>query len=258
MDLLQISSPGFYRKPGEIGKSSLACGSVRLYTENELMPDTPWVERELRWKPLIPITLSDYRMPGNVDGSIGGNSVWSPMKIAAFGVLLLLGACWFWWHEAGNPLVELALIRNGLAAPGLITDAWEDVEEDDKGGDHWFHSVVYTYRLADGREFTGKVHGRGRLRDDIARYTSLNRTYPITVEYLPPDPSVSRIKGSGCQSYVEWLWRKMGVGLILLALFCSPGVYLILHAVRDARFLLMSRQQPCAPNSQEPPTKEDS
>lgn len=142
------------------------------------------------------------------------------------GLLLTVGGFWFWLYlVGGNPINELALIRRGVTAKGVITDLREDVGDDDRGRAVFVHSASYSFRLPNGQTVeavTGDFSGRAPA------YT----TPSIEVEYLPDDPAVSRIKGTGCFTVTEWLWKKVGIGGLLLAMFISPGVGLIHWGVR--------------------------
>ena len=156
-----------------------------------------------------------------------------------WGVALLLGAFWFWLGLVGNPLDEFALICRGQTAQGFIIDTWEEAEggSGEDGGTQWFHGGIYTYRLSDGREFTQRTKERsGRLRSDLR---DLVRPFPVEVEYLPDEPAVSRIKGDGSSNVFDWLWRKIGVGGLLLALFLAPGIFILRSAAHD---LIRSRR----------------
>lgn len=146
------------------------------------------------------------------------------IKVRMAGAVWLVVWCLFLWHEAGNPLNELALIRHGSTVPGFITDTWEDADAGDQGGTHWYHGAAYTYRLPDGREFTAATHGNGRLREELQ---GLEEPYAVEVEYLHNDPSVSRVKGGGCQTVTEWAWRKVGLGGLLLILLAAPGIAML-------------------------------
>lgn len=158
---------------------------------------------------------------------------------AFWSTALIVGAMWFWHYLVGNPFDEFALISRGHTTDGLIVDTWEDAESGDEGGTHWFHGAIYTYRLPDGREFTQRTKNkRGHLRSDLR---DLARPFPIEVEYLPDDPSVSRIKGDGSLSVFDWIWRKIGLGSLLLALFLAPGITMLRSAIRD--FMRYRRRQ---------------
>jgi len=162
-----------------------------------------------------------------------GYQIGDSVKTLLCGFLWILGVCWFWYYVAGNPLDELALIRRAQVAPGFIVDTWEDVEDGDRGQATWFHGATYTYHIPDGREFTQSTKSTsGRLKEE---FQDLQRPYPVEVEYLPDNPAVNRIKGDGCASITEWLWRKVGLGGLLLALFASPGIVLLRNGVRDIK-----------------------
>lgn len=148
---------------------------------------------------------------------------------AFFGVLLLLGMFWFWHFLAGNPFDDLALILKGHTVPGFVVDTWEDVESSETGA-HWFHGAVYTYRLSDGREFT--QHTRIKSGRTKLEFTDINEPVPIEVEYLPDNPAVSRIKGDGSPTLFDWLWRKLGLGGILLVMFLAPGFAMLRDAAK--------------------------
>lgn len=150
-----------------------------------------------------------------------------------FGILVVVLAVLFWLYLVGNPIHEFALIQKGQTVTGSIVDTWEDAESGDRGGAQWTHAAIYTYQLPDGRKFTAHTkHNSGRLKDE---FRDLKQPYPIEVEYLADNPEVSRIKGDGCQSIFEWLWRTVGLGGLLLALFISPGYVLLRHAIRDIK-----------------------
>ena len=155
------------------------------------------------------------------------------VKTIFWGILLILGACWFWHHLCGNPFAELALIRHGRVTSGFIVDAWEVVTEGDTGQTIWSHGATYTYTLPDGRTFTQRTRdASGRLRDE---FQNLQQPRAIKVEYLPDNPSISRIKREGNDSLGEWLWRKVGLGGLLLAALLSPGVVLIRSGIHSCR-----------------------
>lgn len=155
------------------------------------------------------------------------------MKGVLFGIIWIAGACWFVLFSTGNPLDELALIRRAQIAPGFIVDAWEDVADDDRGGAHWSHAVEYKYRLRDGREYTSYTLPRsGRLKDE---FRDMVKPKSIEVEFLPNNPSVSRIVGCGCQSVSEWLWRTVFLRGVFLVAFSSPGVIFLRIGLREMK-----------------------
>ena len=148
------------------------------------------------------------------------------------GVLLIIGGPWFLLQVVGNPLDELALIQRSKVVPGAIVDAWEDYDDTDYGDTIWHHAGIYEYRLPDGRDFKGVSTGSGRLPDECE---DLTQPYPVEVEYLPDNPNVSRIKGVGCQSVTEWLWRKVGIGGLVLVALVGGGVYMVYTGLRGSQ-----------------------
>lgn len=154
---------------------------------------------------------------------------------------MVVVACWFWHYLVGNPFDELALIQRGQTVSGFIIDTWEDAESGDEGGTVWFHAAIYKYRLPDGREFTRSTNVRsGRLKDE---FRALTQPYPVEVEYLPDKPLVSRLKGDGSDSMFDWLWRKAGLGIVLLVFFLSPGIVMLRDGFRDLRKLHQSENE---------------
>jgi hypothetical protein len=138
-----------------------------------------------------------------------------------WGVLAILAGCWFWHSLIGNPLYEIALIRRAIIASGTLVATHEEKQEDYRGHVYVSDVGVYAYRLPDGREFKAITRApTGHLKEQRL------------IEYLPYDPAVNRIKGDGCQGVVEWLWRKAGLGALLLAAFVSPGVIMIRNGMR--------------------------
>jgi len=152
-----------------------------------------------------------------------------PRNTIFWGIVWTLVGCYCWYLLVGNPLHDLVLILNGRAIPGFIVDTWEDVDETDYGRTIWYHGAVYTYLLPDGREFTKKTPERkGRLKPE---FLDLHEPYPVEVEYLQHNPTVSRIKGEGSTTLFDWLWRKAGLGFLLLALFVSPGIFVLKNGI---------------------------
>lgn len=146
------------------------------------------------------------------------------LKSIFWGIALIVGAVLFWLYLAGNPFHELALILNSNTTSGFIVNTWEDAEDGEEGGTHWYHYIGYKFEIENGSTFQSTMHGSGRLKDELH---NLSEPFPIEVEYLVDNPNINRIKGDGCQSISEWLWRKVGLGGLLLILFLSPGFILL-------------------------------
>lgn len=151
----------------------------------------------------------------------------SELKTIFLGILLITIAFAYWWHILGNPIDELNLIFKAKTTEGVIYDAWEDFSDGDEGGGKWIHSYFYEYKISEGKKFKGIENGNGQILIDLP--------YPIKVEYLPDNPQVSRIKGSGVQNIFEFLWRKVGFGMLFLVICIAPGYILIRDAIRDIK-----------------------
>lgn len=165
-----------------------------------------------------------------------------PASRIAWGVLIIVGACVFVWHLAGNPLHDLALIRRAQVTIGTLTES-QEVEHDTDRGVYYSDVGLYTYRIPDGREFqvVNEVPS-GQLKEQEQ------------VEYLPDKPAVSRIKGSGSQTITEWLGRWGLAGGLLLSMVCA-GVFseVILPGIREMKRVLAARRQSEAVPGQETP-----
>jgi hypothetical protein len=124
--------------------------------------------------------------------------------------------------HAGNPFHELALIRNSQITNGYLVDSFEIETAGSNDRIGVCDRGVYAYRLPDGREFkTFTDVPTGQLKE-------LQK-----VEYLLDNPAVSRIKGDGCQTITEFLWRKVGVGGLLLVAFLSIGFVVARNAISE-------------------------
>ena len=124
-------------------------------------------------------------------------------------------------------------MRNHETCNGYIIETWEDVTgETDEGRPVWEHGGTYTYCLPDGREFTQYERGRGRLRPE---FQDLSQPFPVEVEYLPYDPSVSRIKGSGPSSILGWLRTEVGYRAFYPLIMLGFGIYFIRIAIKKLR-----------------------
>lgn len=124
---------------------------------------------------------------------------------------------------------SLALIRHGEVTNGTVLEAyiyWGDLTDIH---DKTYHSLLYNFRAPDGREFT---KWSGSMRDEIPQeYRRLPA--PTKVEYLPSDPSVSRLLGEGAQSILGWVFKEIIYNILLIAVFVSPGAIVIGSIVYD-------------------------
>jgi hypothetical protein len=157
------------------------------------------------------------------DDNIGKSRFTESAKTMGLGMVVIIVGCWFWHYDIGNPLNELALIRRAQIATGSLIETGEH-EHESQNRVAIVDDGLYTYRLPDGREFQTTTEAQtGQLNEQVE------------VEYLPDNPAVSRVKGDGCASVTEWLWRKVGIGSLFLALCSSPGIILVKKGLRELR-----------------------
>lgn len=182
------------------------------------------------WGCALPWHIVNVEQMMTVKHDINGSLIW--------GVVAIFVGLWFWSALVKNPFDELALIRKAQTATGLLIETQEHEAEDFRGHVYLSDIGVYSFHLPSGLEFK-----------TITRAASGQLPQNPVVEYLADDPTVSRIRGTGSQSIIEWLWRKAGLGTLLLALFMSPGVALLRHAARD-----IQRHRGEVPNQPSQPT----
>lgn len=147
----------------------------------------------------------------------------SPIKTLLFGLVFLLVGFWFWHGTVGNPLADYALLQRGQQALGKLVETQDHEEEDHRGNIYFSDVGIYAFQW-NGQEFL--AHTR-------APTGSLPLT--ITVEFLADDPSTNRVQGDGAQTVWEWVWRKFGLGLILLGFCLAPGIGVIRSGVLELR-----------------------
>jgi tetratricopeptide (TPR) repeat protein len=145
------------------------------------------------------------------------------LKTVLLGVVCVALAVCFWYSIVGNPIDELALIQRAQVATCVLKDKYEEEVEDERRI-YLLNVGIYAFQTPDGREFQAST-----------REPTGELAMQLEVEYLPEDPAVNRIKGEGCASVGEWLWRKLGLGSLLLAMFLSPGIVLLRDGIRDIR-----------------------
>lgn len=105
-----------------------------------------------------------------------------------------------------------------------IVDTIEVEHEDSRGHVTYSNIGVYSYQTPDGRKF------KTTTRDPVGQLKERQK-----VEYLPDKPMISRIKGDGCQTITEFLWRKVGLGGLLLVAFISIGYLVLRESLNEFR-----------------------
>lgn len=143
-----------------------------------------------------------------------------PFKTFVWSFVSIIFALLFWYHIAGNPIDEFALIQNAKVATGILIDSYEVDTGDERG--NVYDVGVYRFSLADGRKYKAFTKNSSGEREE-------------QVEYLPSNPSVNRIKGEGCQSKIKWVERYIFWGGILLAMFLTPGFILVKNGIKEIK-----------------------
>ncbi len=146
------------------------------------------------------------------------------------GLAAIAAAFYFVYSVSGNPYHEYLLITKGVTTKGFITDAEEMVEDGDDGRAHFSHYYSYTFKAPDGKELSTQGESQGRLPDELS---DLSNPYPIEVVYLNSNPEINKIKNTIPKNIGELLWRKIGLGAVLLIAFSSIGFVLIKNAIKE-------------------------
>lgn len=154
----------------------------------------------------------------------------SPIRRILLGALWVVVACGLWGHWFAWPPNDLRLMREGVATTGHVLETHEDLDMGDDRRLHASHAFRYAFRLPTGQEVEAETRNRnGRLPPELRASQGWP---PIEVEYLPSDPSVSRILGEGAQHIGEW-GCNTALALIALALLLWPGVVVVRSGVND-------------------------
>lgn len=155
------------------------------------------------------------------------------------GLAILILGFYFWRYFSGNPVNEFRLITKGKIANGYITSAEESseyVEQNDgrTGGMAYQFYYKYYFILPDGKKIYDSATTGGQLPGDLCCLDN-EPPYEVKVEYLPNNPTINRVKDydAGSRTIGNWLWRKVGLGGILLVGTLSFGVLYIRHTIKE-------------------------
>ena len=187
----------------------------------------------------LPELLHYHTNPSIMSQEMKNNRLYTYTKILAFGLIVTGLACFWLYTAIGDAWQELMLMQHHETCSGFIVDVWEDVDEADSGEDLWYSYATYTYSLTDGQQFTQTTGGRGRLKSEFG---DLSEPYPIEVEYLADNPTVSRIKGEGPDTILGWLRTEVGYLAFLPLLLLGIGLYLLWQEVSELRQLRKSEK----------------
>jgi hypothetical protein len=139
-----------------------------------------------------------------------------------FGIVCLLGACYWGFNTVRRDLDTLDLIKNGQTVPGFIVETWKELTEtnDETNQEYYSQVAKYTYQLPDGHDFTNEVFISRELRRKIITKNAL--PYPVEVKYLSDNPTVSCIKSEE-MSVLGWT-VNLGVGLVIPGLLGALSI----------------------------------
>lgn len=166
-----------------------------------------------------------------------GKLIYNLIKQCTFGITAMIAAIWFLSYNINaNPYHEYQLITESKIANGFITNVEEykdevDIPDAQGGGSEPVTIDIYDYNFTtqDGKVIKDRSSDLGYMKN------FKNKPLPIQVEYLPDNPKINRVKDetSQCKTLGEFIWRKLGLGGLLLITFCSIGFAMIRNAIKE-------------------------
>jgi hypothetical protein len=147
-----------------------------------------------------------------------------------WGVVALLVAFWFVYSVCGNPYHEYQLLKNGTTTLGFIIDVQENIEPRDAGGHTYYYYYTFKFKLPNGSTIEAYQELSGGSEQETP---DVSEPYPTEIVYLNSNPEINKIKATLSDSVWEIIWRKIGLGLFLLALSSSFGFVLIRNAIKE-------------------------
>lgn len=151
------------------------------------------------------------------------------------GIAAIIAAIAFVYNIGGNPYHEYLLMKNGVTAVAVITDISRDSEAKDAGGNTYYYDYAFTFVLPNGN----KIHSNQQLSGDSPQETP-EVPSAIEIVYLSNRPEINKIKRTLSDNTFELLWRKVGLGILLLLIFSSIGFAIIKNSYQE---YLIGKQQ---------------
>jgi len=144
------------------------------------------------------------------------------------GVAAIIAAIALVYSIVGNPYHDYLLMKEGVTTVAVITDISRDIEENDVGGETYYYNYSFTFSLPNGN----KIHSTQQLSGDKSQNTP---EVPSTIEivYLRGRPEINKIKMTLSNNTFEILWRKVGLGILLLLIFSSIGFAIIKYSYKQ-------------------------
>jgi len=163
--------------------------------------------------------------------------IYDLIKQCFIGAIIVVAAFWFVGYSIKvNPYYEYMLITNSKVTNGFIIRVEEYEEEvdvpDSQGGGSepvTIDNYKYTFKTQDGKIINNWSSDLGYIENFTGE------PLPIEVEYLPDSPEVNRVKDktSQCKTIGEFIWRRLGLGILLLLMFSSIGYHFIRMGIKD-------------------------
>jgi hypothetical protein len=164
------------------------------------------------------------------------NLIYNLIKGCFLGIAAFLLAIAFLYYLVGNPYHEFLLITQAKTANGLITYSEEstDVVEPEGRSASQVYDVYYEYSFTTVEGKKNKSHATDRNSESGYLKGVNEKPMPIEVEYIAGAPEINRIKGMNnqAQTITEFLWRRVGLGIVLLLLFTSIGFAITRNAIK--------------------------
>lgn len=163
--------------------------------------------------------------------------IYNLSKQCIYGVAALIASIWFVSYSIKvNPYYEYQLITKSKIANGFITKVEEHKDEidipDAQGGGSEMVTVDsydYNFTTQDGKVINARSSDLGYMPN------FKNEPLPIRVEYLPYNPRINRVKDetSECKTLGEFIWKRLGLGGLLIVVFCSIGFVMIRNGIKE-------------------------
>ena len=136
-----------------------------------------------------------------------------------------------------NPYYEFLLITKSETTHGFIThsEEFEDYAEQEGHSGRVFYNIYFDYTFTTKNGQIIKDHSSDASPESGYLSAANEKPIPIEVEYLPNKPKINRIKGMTGQgtSIGDFIWRRVGLGLLLLLGFSSIGFMIIKKAIKE-------------------------
>ena len=140
-----------------------------------------------------------------------GKPRWEASKTIFWGLVWTIVVLWLCFYGGGNYFDELELVRHGISTPVYVGECVEEYVESDSQGSGMVETCAYSYTV-NGRDY----HGGGE---------TIFAT--DTVVYLPGHPEIHRVKHTMGDGLLDFFFRRVLLGIVLLVMFIAPGIQLL-------------------------------